>query len=111
MTASEWLIAGVFISFLGMVADNAYWGIAWTFSFLESDYKGWWFQNGVFANVPFRQLPGILAAYCHIRAAAAWRAENGDSQEGLRLWKIASLIMASGVFLGFVYVCVLVALK
>ena len=68
-TEKHWLIAGVFIGFFGGVFDNAYWGIAWAADYLDHPAKDWWFQNGVFSNLPFRQLATLAAAYCHIRAA------------------------------------------
>lgn len=68
-TERHWLIAGVFIGFFGGVFDNAYWGIAWAADYLDHPSRDFWFANGVFSNLPFRQIATLAAAYCHIRAA------------------------------------------
>lgn len=70
-TEMHWLIMGVFVGFVGSVFDNAYWGIAWAADYLNHPSKDWWFQNGVFSNLPFRQIATLVAAYCHLRAAIA----------------------------------------
>lgn len=63
----HWFIAGVFISFLGAWADNFYWLLAWTSDYLNLSYKESLFQNGVYANIPFRQISGLLAVFCHLK--------------------------------------------
>jgi len=64
----EWFVLGVAVGFAGAFADNVYWGLAWTASFLGLPSKGWLFDNGVCFNIAFRQAMGIFAAYCHLRA-------------------------------------------
>ena len=68
-SAYQWLILGVSASFVGGFLDNAWWGIAWGHEFLGSTAAAWWFTHGVFANIPFRQLAGIAAGFCHVRSA------------------------------------------
>lgn len=68
MGAREWMILGVVVSFVTDSVDNSWWGIAWTFFHADDPRADWWFDNGVFCNVPFRQGGGIVAAWCHIKA-------------------------------------------
>lgn len=68
-TEMHWLILGVFFSFLGSIVDNTYWGLAWSANYLEHPLADDLFHNGVFSNLPFRQITTLLAAYCHMRAA------------------------------------------
>lgn len=70
LTAEQWLVVGVTVSFLAQSLDNGYWLIAWSSNLIspEGEAKAWLFKNGTMFNLFFRQLPGIFAAYCHIRA-------------------------------------------
>lgn len=68
LAAQDWFIVGVFIGFIGEALDNAYWMFAWTASFLGLPSESFWFENGAYPNIFFRQICGALAAYCHIRA-------------------------------------------
>ena len=65
----DWFIVGVFIGFLGSSIDNIYWGIAWTMAYIKSPYTDFWFNNGAWSNLPFRQITTTAAAYCHLQAA------------------------------------------
>lgn len=67
-SSHQWITIGVFLGFAGGWFDNTFWGVAWSNHFLDSPYTEWWFGMGVYANIPFRQTLGIMAAYCHIRA-------------------------------------------
>lgn len=93
--ATQWFIIGVAVGFAGSVVDNLYWGAAWTAYYLESDWKETLFANGVYFNLFDRQLAGIGAAYCHVRAAL----KNGQAENQTKLNRFA---ICSGVF-GFVY--------
>lgn len=97
--AIDWLKLGIWIGFVGSSIDNIYWGFAWSCSFVGSSLTGWAFNNGVYFNIPFRQLSGILAAYCHVRCAV----EMTKGKTDLRLWITTGL--------GAVYVGALVLLK
>lgn len=66
--ASEWLILGITVAFLGSVFDNGYWGIVWSASFSGSDKFGGLMTYGPLVNVVVRQAAGIYAAHCHIMA-------------------------------------------
>ena len=96
--AQEWLVFGVVVSFMGQVLDNTYWGFVWTGDFLAWDGTGKWIQRGPLFNIFSRQLCGIAAAACHIRAAWLWGAA---SREWVRVvYLLASAAMfAWGVFL------------
>jgi hypothetical protein len=64
-----WFIVGVTLGFIGAAFDNLYWGFAWSASFLGLPSEEWWFSNGVFSNIPFRQGLGMAAAFCHVKSA------------------------------------------
>lgn len=67
-TAHDWLILGVFFSFIAKALDNLYWSLAWgadAFHLPCADQLMAW---GVVANIPFRQSFGLIAIYCHIHA-------------------------------------------
>ncbi|MGJ8677236.1 MAG: hypothetical protein ACSHX0_06945 [Akkermansiaceae bacterium] len=76
-TGQQWLILGVASSFIGGFCDNLWWGSAWGRYYLQHDSWNWWFSNGVYANIPFRQMAGIIAAYCHIRSGFVHEGNNG----------------------------------
>jgi len=66
MNETQMLVTGITIGFIGAVLDNMYWFLAWGSDLLELPTTEFFFTNGVFANVPFRQITGILAASFHI---------------------------------------------
>ena len=67
--SSDWLLIGVTLSFCGGALDSLYWAIPWTLSYLNLGLAKPFFLWGAVANIFFRQLADILAAYCHLRAA------------------------------------------
>ena len=71
LSPDQWFILGVFIGFIGQSLDNTYWLMAWSSHYVdpESATTLWLFENGFLFNIPFRQIAGILAAVCHVRAA------------------------------------------
>lgn len=70
MTSSQdWFLIGVCLGFVGSFIDNLFWAFPWTASFLGLDSQGTLFEMGVYFNIPFRQGLGILAAFCHLKAA------------------------------------------
>ena len=80
-TATDWLILGIVVSFVGSSLDNIYWGIAWGSDLLGLKSGAAWFRNGVYTNIPFRQTAGIIAAFCHLRGAISWSSKG--SPDGL----------------------------
>lgn len=96
----DWLILGIAVSFFGSVFDNLYWGLAWSVDFIESDYREWWFRHGVYANIPFRQICGSYAAYCHLVAFYKW-----PERSKVRIWFVLSLVG------GLLYSCLLALIK
>lgn len=68
-TEVNWFVLGVVIGFGGGIVDNVYWGFAWFAELVSHPYRDALFDNGVYANLIFRQLATIAAAVCHIRAA------------------------------------------
>ena len=68
-TATDWLVLGICFSFAGSIGDNIWWGIAWMNRYFRESTWEWWFDNGVFSNIIFRQACKLIAGYCHLRAA------------------------------------------
>lgn len=101
--SSEWFILGVIIGFFGSTIDNIYWGISWSLHYIESDHANWWFENGVWSNVPFRQIAGLMSGICHIKSAIEFRKEfrlrDGKMTDGQKfiLIKILLLCIAAGL--------------
>ena len=89
----DWLILGICISFLGKIGDNSWWCIAWHHSAVHSEKTSWWFMNGVFSNVLFRQGCALLAACCHLKAVLATRTLLG--------------LISIGFVIGIIYVVLL----
>lgn len=100
-TAQQWFIIGVFFSFFGEIVDNLYWTVAWSVVYL--DMPNWLsvVESGVFANIPFRQLLGIFAAYCHINSAYAFinNGEHNKSNKILTFSIVGGIIFAGILFL------------
>lgn len=90
-TATDWLILGIVVSFVGSSLDNIYWGITWGSDLLGFQSSATWFRNGVYANIPLRQTAGIIAAFCHLRGAISW------SSKGLPDGLVNRIITASWV--------------
>ena len=76
------LLAGICIAFIGSFADNLYWGIAWFARYIDHPITATLQADGVFTNIPFRQLSGILAGTLHIYAAIKFN----DSQKWFYTW-------------------------
>ena len=100
--ASQWLILGVAIGFLGGILDNIYWGIAWSSAYAQHPSRDFWFANGVWPNIPFRQISGAYAAYCHLRSFYI-----SQKQNNLRLMIAVVLSLVVGV----AYVCAVSAFR
>lgn len=89
-TDTQWLILGVVVGFFGGVIDNSYWGLAWTLSYAESPLQDVAFDTGVYFNIPFRQLCGLYAAYCHLEA---WAGTNVKKRKTIaRLWYLSAML-------------------
>jgi hypothetical protein len=99
-TAVGWLIIGVVINFSGGVIDNIWWGIAWSYNYLNNtgEIKEFFFTNGVYSNTFFRQMTGIAGALCHIK--------SGITSES-NWFKIVTF---GGAFIGAVWVATLIHL-
>ena len=95
-TPVQWLILGVAVSFTGSALDNIYWGIAWSSSYLEHPARDELFRAGVYFNIPFRQIAGVIAAFCHLKSAAEYMSGCPVS-----IWALKSLYVVAfllGVF-------------
>lgn len=65
----RWLVAGIVISFVSSVIDNAWWAVAWASRYSDNPVWPWWFDNGVYSNIISRQGLKMFAAWCHVKAA------------------------------------------
>ena len=86
--AMDWLLAGIVISFGGKLADGAYWHMAWSAVSAGSPLGERLLAEGTFYNLFFRQLPIIVAAACHLRAA--WLVYTNSKQ---KLWLAGSALL------------------
>ncbi len=103
--ATQWFIIGVAVGFMGSTFDNAYWGVAWFAQMMNLESADFWFRNGVFSNIPFRQIAGTAAAYCHVRSAYAYAHSDEDAQRRDRARETDHLLLVSTAF-GFIAVLV-----
>jgi hypothetical protein len=98
-TRQCWFIIGVTVAFFGDSVDNLYWGIAWSIEFVyPPDYENAWFALGALPNIVFRQLAGMYAAYCHMRA---YYHDDKLGLSRIKLWYVTSIL------LGGIYVAIL----
>ena len=92
-TGADWLIMGVIVSFIGSSLDNVYWGLAWGADFLGMASRDALFHHGVYANIPFRQIAGVIAAFCHIRGALSWSVSKGLRDRPIHAITLISCIL------------------
>lgn len=107
-TASQWLILGIVVSFAGSVVDNVYWGIAWFSNFLQLEAAKAWFHNGVYSNVPFRQIPLLAASALHAYGAVV-HTEN-ETHKGKEFRRFKRMAAAS-LGAGLITLLILIAVK
>jgi hypothetical protein len=100
--AQDWFIVGVVAGFIGSALDNIYWFFPWSAAFLDHPAFVTLTNLGVFFNIFFRQGLGIVAAYCHLKAA-----EKTDS---LKMKLVNNLLLASNL-LGLSYTVFLILTK
>lgn len=65
----DWLVVGIVIGFAGNLLDNAFWGIHWLLDLYRHPLQPAVMDLGPLANVVFREIPGIVAVFCHLKAA------------------------------------------
>ena len=101
-TADQWFVIGVTVGFIGALADNVYWALPWTANYLDHPAQVPLFAAGVYFNIIFRQGLGIVAAYCHLRAA-----ELSDS----RMTRFVNVLLTTSYLGAIVYCCGLIVLR
>lgn len=101
--ANDWFILGVVIGFVGAFLDNLYWAIPWTAKTLDLEIADELWTGGVYFNIFFRQGMGILAAYCHLRAATI---HSNRTISGLNSLLVASNLLGViySILLMFIYI-------
>lgn len=77
--AEDWFILGVFAGFIGAVAYSLYWALYWLSSYMDLGIAEALSENGIIVNICARQIMGILAAYCFIKASEASYARGSQS--------------------------------
>lgn len=103
--SADWFIIGVTIGFVGQFFDNLYWAIPWSLSYIESQHTDLFMFNGVWFNIPSRQLCGIIAAYCHIKSYILHVSCT------LKEKKNICILNASSFAFGLLYILILFYLK
>lgn len=69
-SGTDWLIIGIYVSFVGGCLDSLYWGWAWTAVYLDWEIEPTLMRTGSIPNILSRNLCDIVAAYCHLRGVA-----------------------------------------
>lgn len=87
-TPSDWLILGIVWSFAGSILDNLYWAAAWFSRLMELGVADGLFFNGVYANIPFRQMPLIIASMLHTLGAVAQKSNPVVRARAFRRFKL-----------------------
>jgi hypothetical protein len=98
-TGQDWFVMGVAIGFIGAALDNIYWFMPWTASYISDPAFQTLTNAGVFFNIFFRQGLGILAAYCHLRAAEVSSAKP---------LKVVNALLIASHLVGFGYAMLLI---
>lgn len=74
--AYQLLVLAFVFAKLGSVGDQTWWGIAWRYRLTDTHIWEWWFDNGIYPNIVFRQLLQIFSNHCFIvaliRASDVW---------------------------------------
>tara|TARA_R110000824_G_scaffold238429_2_gene427219 strand:- start:2626 stop:3057 length:432 start_codon:yes stop_codon:yes gene_type:complete len=96
VTTEQLLILGISVGFIGAFFDNIYWGFAWLADYTGHPWRDLLFNGGVFANIPFRQGAGILAACLHLYAAGRGAQINNNKKV---VYFIAALTAATTISL------------
>ena len=106
-TADQWIILGVFISFLGGLLDSMYWQLAWTAQYGDLCIKEFLMLNGALPNIFSRNLCDILAAWCHLMAyVRVFEGDRGIEQgSNLTYFTFLTFLLGAG------YVVMLVIYK
>jgi len=76
INATQCLIVGIAIGWLGKICDNAYWAIPWMHELVDHPRLNFWFHMGAIANIFFRQGTTVISACFHIAAAAKFAEKN-----------------------------------
>ena len=105
--ASVFLAVGITVGFLGGLLDNSYWSIPWSLSSVGHPHEMAWNQFGPLPNIFTRQLCGMIAAYCHIRAAML-SVDLTHRQSRVRISALHALV-AGGLALGVAYAIALMS--
>lgn len=75
-------------------SDNAYWFIPWSLHHIGSDHAAAWFVNGVYANIPFRQLGTTLAAYYYLLAIELRNKGDGSNIR----WQLSAALLVGVMY-------------
>lgn len=75
-TPATWVTLGVFTKHFFDIADNGYWFTAWAGHFLNGPWTGAMMGWGFIANIPFRNIPLIVASFCYLMAYYTYREQG-----------------------------------
>lgn len=98
----EWFALGIVIGFAGSVLDNLFWSIPWTCHYLGLTITSSLIEVGPVFNIPFRQIAGTAAAYCHVRSAYEQFSASRQQVRWLNYVLVASLMVGIAMSIGLV---------
>lgn len=107
ITGRQALISGVYVSFLALMLDNAYWGFTWTLVYLDEPFGYVLRDNGIFPNIPFRQMLGIFATFLHIYAH---KRDDDVKVAGYKM-NLAGMQLIIAIAAGFIFSVVIYIIK
>lgn len=87
----DWLVVGIVIGFAGNFVDNLFWGVHWLFDLYDHPATPEILAWGPTSNIVFRQIPGIVAVYCHLRAAATLADAGYSLEKRMMLYTLAGV--------------------
>ncbi len=100
--AHDWFFVGVVFGFLGVIVDNIFWIIPWASAYLQDLGLYTLVPYGVTYNIIFRQFCGVIAAYCHLKAA--------EITSNSKIKYLNNLLIYSNLF-GVFYILFLICIK
>jgi len=100
-TPAQWLVLGIIVSFVGSIIDNLYWGAAWGTNYLGLSMSAPLFQNGVYSNIPFIQVPLVLASVLHVWGAVVHTADPKQKKKEFNRFRNMVLVSGAGFVLTY----------
>lgn len=101
LSAQQWFILGVFISFTGRTINDLYTTVARSSKYISPDnpFTYWMYDNWIYLNLGTNQLLTIAAAFCHMQALYMF-SHKGDNRTGRLLFGslVIGIVFATFIF-------------